>query len=183
MVVFNLFAVAEVLVAVVIYAAIGLVAPDLGDSADLVGIGVWMLITGISEFLGFRGRLFWLPSNLFAGFGLSMELMPHLGNAAFAVGLLPSVLFVGWCFWRRSQEDDDEEVYEEAAVHGQQPQYGQQPPHAQPYPQHGQQPYPPQAGAYPQQGQQPYPPQAGAYPQHGQPVAQAPVASAYTPPR
>ncbi len=116
MVVFNIGAIAELLLSLGLYWLIALVAPGLespggltlGDAttSGLVLTGVLFGITGLSEFAGLRGRLFWLPTHGFAGLLLGTKLSQRIGVAGWviALGLAAAVIGVSW--WRRRAGDE-----------------------------------------------------------------------------
>lgn len=110
MVVFNIIAVVELFVALGLYWLIALVAPGL-ESPDAIALGdvttsglvlscVFFAITGLSEFVGLRGRLFWLPTHAFVGVWLGNQLSQRIGVAGWVVAGVLAAAVIGVSWWK-----------------------------------------------------------------------------------
>ncbi len=81
MIVFNLWAILVGLIAAAVYAGIGFVAPSLLEGAygDLVLAGTVLTVGALTEVVGIKGRLFWLPIWLWGIVVMGFELYGHWG--------------------------------------------------------------------------------------------------------
>ncbi|MEM6292851.1 MAG: hypothetical protein AAGA54_16370 [Myxococcota bacterium] len=119
-VVFNLIALAEFLLGWGVYYGVALIAPGIeySESARLLdtngdNLVLWLImfaITGASEWFGFRGRLFWLPTHAFAGLALGAQLAERLGTVGWILGFGLSLFIVGASWWKHRNADDVSEA-------------------------------------------------------------------------
>lgn len=104
MIVFNLWAILVGLIVAAVYAGIGFVAPSAlgGPYGDLVLAGTVLTIGGLTEILGIKGRLFWLPIWFWGIVVMGVELYGHWGwwgpalAVVVAVGLFGALMMAGY---------------------------------------------------------------------------------------
>ncbi len=120
MVVFNLVAVAELLLSWGLYYGVALVVPgvEYSENARLLdtsgdNLVLWLImfaVTGASEWFGGRGRLFWLPTHAFAGLALGAQLAAKLGPVGWILGFGLSLFIVGASWWKHRSVSDVSEA-------------------------------------------------------------------------
>ncbi len=90
MIVFNLIALAEAIVAVALLFGAREVLPDT-DFTLLVMMALPFAVTAGSEWIGARGRVFWLPTVWFAGLIFGLGLSEFLGGFGAFLGLAAGI--------------------------------------------------------------------------------------------
>lgn len=104
MIVFNLWAILAALIAAAVYAGIGFVAPSVLEGAygDLVFAGTILIVGALTEVVGIKGRVFWLPIWFWGIVGMGIELYGHWGwwgpalAVVVAVGLFGALMMAGY---------------------------------------------------------------------------------------
>ncbi len=109
MVVFNIIAIVELLLGLAVYWALSMLIPGLeepsaialGDTTtgSLVLCTVLLVVTGASEVVGLRGRLFWLPTHGFVALWLGNQLTTRIGVAGWVVAAIVGVAVLGFGWW------------------------------------------------------------------------------------
>ncbi len=110
MVVFNVIAVVELLLGLAVYWALSMLIPGLEEpsvvalggttTASLVLCIVLLVVTGASEVVGLRGRLFWLPTHGFVALWLGNQLTTRIGVAGWVVAAVVGIAVIGFGWWR-----------------------------------------------------------------------------------
>lgn len=123
MVVFNIIAVVELLLGLAVYWALSMLIPGLeepsaialGDTTtgSLVLCTVLLVVTGASEIVGLKGRLFWLPTHGFVALWLGNQLSTRIGVTGWVVAALVGLAVLGFGWWSNRGGDE----VDEAAAH------------------------------------------------------------------